>query len=71
MIFVDPISRNVVMPPGTEIGSDGLPSGWFIPPKDISRDVSKEPLPYGVVLAFSSEQSYKKALKDRIDLRRS
>jgi hypothetical protein len=43
-----------------ETGKPGeLPTGWIIPPRDVSRDIDKEPLPHGTVLALSSEQAWK------------
>lgn len=36
-----------------------LPKGWLIPPRDVSRDIEKEPMPRGTVLALSSESAWK------------
>lgn len=44
-----------------------LPEGWMMPPRDVSRDIEKEPLPYGTVLALSSEAAWKKYWDDLVN----
>jgi hypothetical protein len=36
-----------------------LPPGWLMPPRDVSRDVPKDPPPRGTVIALSSETAWK------------
>jgi len=43
-----------------------LPSGWMIPPHDVSRDVSLTPLDPGVILCLSSKEVWQQHLNKRL-----
>lgn len=62
--YVDPVAEEVVVTEGP------MPPGWFVPPVDISTQVHHEPLPHYTVVAFSSEASYKRAIKWRLGRKR-
>lgn len=66
IIFVDPIAREVVEESQENL-INGLPEGWMVPLMSLSLDEKREPLPYGVVVALSSKDSYNRALKERLE----
>lgn len=63
VVYFDPIMCEMEM-------SDGeMPEGWFIPPLDVSCDVEGEIPPHGTIIACSCEESYKLAIKRKLDFK--
>lgn len=61
VIYVDTLSREVAESP-----KGGLPEGWLLPPLDVSQDAEREIPPRGVVLACSSEESFRERFREKL-----
>ena len=65
IIFVDPVAKCVVEEKPENL-VNGLPAGWMVPTLDVARATDMGMMPHGVVVAFSSEDSFQQALVEKL-----